>query len=99
LARYGDNAIDKERDMEKFLHVVPKKYTQLALSIETLLNFTELTIEEVTGHLKAIDYHEQLSSEPVTIGGKLLFTEEQWLARQRERKKREASGSSSSHKR
>uniref|UniRef100_A0A0A9EZK7 Uncharacterized protein n=1 Tax=Arundo donax TaxID=35708 RepID=A0A0A9EZK7_ARUDO len=33
------------------------------------------------------------------MGGKLLFTEEQWLARQQERKKGEASGSSSSRKR
>ncbi|CAD6272181.1 unnamed protein product [Miscanthus lutarioriparius] len=31
--------------------------------------------------------------ESVTIGGKLLFTEEQWLARQWERRKRETSGS------
>jgi hypothetical protein len=52
-----------------------------------LLDFSELMIK-VTGHLKAIDHREQLPpSEPVTIGGKLLFTEQQWLARQRERKK------------
>jgi hypothetical protein len=48
--------------------------------IEMLLDFFELSIEEVMGRLKAIDNHEQLSpSKPVTIGGKLLFTEEQWL--------------------
>ena len=76
LARYGDNNIDEERDVEKFLHVVPKKYTQLALSIETLLDFSELTIEEVTGRLMVVDHREQLPSEPVTIDGKLLFTEE-----------------------
>ena len=36
-----------------------------------LLYFFELSIEEVTGRLKAIDNHEQLPpSEPVTIGGK-----------------------------
>jgi hypothetical protein len=27
LARYGDNDIDEERAIEKFLHVVPKKYS------------------------------------------------------------------------
>jgi len=49
----------------------------------------------VTGHLKAIDNRElQPPLEPVTIGGKLLITEEEWLARQWERKKGEASGSS-----
>ena len=62
-----------------------------------LLDFSELSIEEVTGHLKAVDNREQLPpSGPVTIGGKLLFIEEQWLTRQRERKKGEASGSSAS---
>ena len=91
--------------MEKLLRVVPEKYTQLALSIETLLDFTELTIEEVTGRLKAVDNRKQLPpSEPITIGGKLFFTKDKWLARQQERKKGEAtsssaSGSSSSRKR
>jgi len=37
---YGDNNIDEEKAIEKFLCVVPKKYTQLALSIETLLDFS-----------------------------------------------------------
>jgi hypothetical protein len=82
LARYGDHDIDKDKAVEKFLRVVPKKYSQVTIPIEMLLDFSELSIEEVTGRLKAIDNHEQLaSSEPVTIGGKLLFTEEQWLAR------------------
>jgi hypothetical protein len=94
LARYGDNDIDEERAMEKFLRVVPKKYSQVTIAIEMLLDFFELSIEEVTSRLKAINNREQLPpSEPVTIGVKLLFTEEQWLAHQRERTKREASGS------
>jgi hypothetical protein len=99
LARYGDYDINEERAVEKFLRVVPKKYTQLALSIEALLDFSKLTIEEVTGRLKGVDHREQLPSEPVTIGGKVLFIDEQWLGRQWERKKGEASGSSSSRKR
>ena len=58
-----------------------------------LLDFSELSIEEVTGRLKAVDSREQQPpSEPVTIGGKLLFTEEQCRTRQREWKE-EASGS------
>jgi hypothetical protein len=79
LARYGDDDINEERAIKKLLHVVPK-YSQVAIVIEMLLDFFELSIEEVMGRLKAIDNHEQLSpSKPVTIGGKLLFTEEQWL--------------------
>jgi hypothetical protein len=42
-----------------------------------LLAFSELSIEEVMGRLKAINNHEQLPPlELVTIGGKLLFIEE-----------------------
>lgn len=94
LARYGDDSIDEERAIEKFLRVVPEKYLQVAITIETLMEYEELTIEDMTGRLKAIDLHAP--SEPATSGGKLLFTEEQWLARQRERKKGEASSGSSS---
>jgi len=42
LARYGDNDIDEERAVEKFLRVVPKKYSQVAIAIEMLLDFSEL---------------------------------------------------------
>jgi hypothetical protein len=70
-----------------------------------LLDFSKLSIEEVMGQLMAIDNREQLPpSKLVSIGGKLLFTEEQWLTCQWEWKKRAASGSSaldssSNHKR
>ena len=97
LARYGDNNVDEERAVEKFLRVVPKKYSQVAIAIEMLPYFSELSIEEVTGHLKAVDNREQIPpSEPVTISGKLLFTKELWLICQQERKNGEASGSSAS---
>ena len=34
LARYGVNDIVEERAVEKFLRVVPKKYSQVAIAIE-----------------------------------------------------------------
>jgi hypothetical protein len=44
--------------------------------METLLDFT-LMIKEVTMRLKAVDDREEPSSaDPITIGGKLLFTKE-----------------------
>ena len=43
LARYGDNDIDEERAVEKFLRVVPKKYSQVAIAID------------VAGLLRAVD--------------------------------------------
>jgi hypothetical protein len=61
---------------------VPKKYTQLKITIETLLDFQDLTIEEVTGRLKTVDdLEEESASEPVSVGRKLMLTKEQWLAR------------------
>jgi hypothetical protein len=41
--------------VEKLLHVVPPKYSQIALSIETLLDTATLSVEEVTGRLKTVD--------------------------------------------
>ncbi|XP_025813021.1 uncharacterized protein LOC112890328 [Panicum hallii] len=96
LARHGDTDIDELKAVEKYLRVVPSKYAQLALSIETLLDLSTLSIEEVTERLKAVDDRDEgVAGDPVSIGGKLLFTEEQWLARQKERKKKQDGSSSS----
>ena len=58
------------------------KYSQLVITIETLLDFEELTIEEVTGRLKMVDdCDEAPPTELITVGGKLMYTKEQWLAR------------------
>lgn len=94
--------VQQEKAIEKFLHFVPKKYTQATLAMETLLDPSELTIEKVIGRLKVVDdYVQPPPIEPFTINGKLLFTEEKWLARacRKEQKKGEASGSSSDRKR
>jgi hypothetical protein len=45
--------MNKEKTVEKLLRVVPKKYSQLAISIKTLLDVAALSIEEVTGWVKA----------------------------------------------
>jgi hypothetical protein len=41
LMRHGD--IDEQKVVEKYLRVVPKKYTQIALSMETLLDLSNLS--------------------------------------------------------
>ena len=51
LAILGDE-IGEEKVVEKFLRVVPKKYSQVAISIETLLDLDTLSIEELTGRLR-----------------------------------------------
>ena len=53
--RSHDVTIDEEEAVSKYLHSVPVKYIQIALSIETMLDLSTLTIEDVTGHLQALD--------------------------------------------
>ena len=72
--------IDEEEAVSKFLHSVPAKYIQIALSIETMLDLSTLTIEDVAGRLQAVD--ERLGQATATKdSGKLLLTEEEWAAR------------------
>ena len=72
--------IDKEEAVSKYLHSMPTKYIQIALSIETMLDLSILTIEDVIGHLWAVD--ERLEQATATKdSGKLLLTEEEWAAR------------------
>jgi len=55
------------------------------IAIETLLDFEDLTIEEVIGRLKAVDNRDEGPlTESITVCGKLMYTEEQWLAWRKE---------------
>lgn len=64
-----------------------------SLSTETLIDLSTLTLEDVTGRLKvAEDYAETTT---MTLGGKLLLTEE-WAAHMRERQIGEGSSESCS---
>src|SRR6185503_19086494 len=83
MALNGDTDLDEERVVEKFLRCVPKKYEQLVLTIETLLDFGQLTIEDVTGRLKAAQDRE-CAPESEAAAGKLLYTAEQWWAFEKE---------------
>lgn len=71
---YGDDDISEERAVKKLMCVVPDKYTQVALAVEILLDLSELTTEEVTGRLKAVDNRRLSSIDPATASGKRLLT-------------------------
>ena len=73
--------------------MVPTKYAQIALSIKTLIDLSTLTIEDVTGLLKAVDDRVKAMAW-TTASRKLLLTEE-WATRMRERQPEEGSFGSS----
>jgi hypothetical protein len=63
--------------VRKYLRIARSRYKQLVVSIETLLDISTLSIEEITGRLKAADDVEPAARH--TASGKLLLTEEEWV--------------------
>ena len=82
LAILGDPE-PEAKVVAKYLRVVRPRYRQLVVSIETLLDIDTLSVEEVTGRLKAATDDEPAPAQ--TIGGKLYLTEEEWEKRRRRR--------------
>jgi hypothetical protein len=63
----------------KYLHVVPKRFVPVAISIESLLDTTNMSIEEITGRLRMVEGRrdDEDTNPPTGVGGKLLFSDEQ----------------------
>ncbi|WVZ73172.1 hypothetical protein U9M48_021516 [Paspalum notatum var. saurae] len=47
--------IKEETVVAKYLRVVPSRYAHVAITIETMLDLDALSIEDVTGRLKAVE--------------------------------------------
>jgi hypothetical protein len=100
MVLFGDDTYGGERAVEKLFRCVPEKYKQMARSIESLLDLSTMSIEEAIGRLKVVNTDEpQPLSGPITTGGKLLLTQEQWDVCQVDRKKGESSSTTGGRKR
>jgi hypothetical protein len=90
--RTSGESIDDARVVKKMLRVLPQRYAQIAISIETLLDLKTLTIEELVGRLKMAE--DRLGIEAMTDKvGNLLLSEEDWVAKYRHRLMPESSSS------
>jgi hypothetical protein len=90
-------AIEDTRVVKKMLRVLPQRYAQIAISIETLLDLKTLTIEELVGRLRMAE--DRIEVETVTDkAGRLLLMEEDWVSRNRHRLLPESSSSSGGEK-
>ena len=82
--------------MKKFLHVVPARYNQVAVTIEMFCNLKTLMIEELVGQLRVAEDRFEPSTKQVTEKTvKLLLTKEEWMARNKSRTVQESSSTSS----
>jgi hypothetical protein len=79
LRSLGDD-VDEVKIVQKFLREVPKQYSQIACSIETLLDLEGMSVEELIGHLRSAEERCAIGGADDS-GSKLLLTEEEWIAR------------------
>ena len=79
LSALGDETKEKHV-MQKFLRIIPKRYSQLALSIDSLVDLSTLSMEELTGRFKVAEERFELEAEE-EVGSKLLLSEDEWRAR------------------
>jgi hypothetical protein len=86
-----------EKVVEKYLRIARPRYKQLVVSIETLLDVSTLTVEDITGWLKADEDADD--APPPLTRGKLYLTEEQQEARWKEKYRNDAGASKSGNHR
>jgi hypothetical protein len=83
LRSLGD-ACDDEKVVRKFLYVVPRKFVQIIFSMETMMDPSTMTFEEVVGHLRTVEERLEGDLDGSGSGGQLLLTKQQWEAKKRQ---------------
>jgi hypothetical protein len=83
----------KDMVVLKFLRIARPRFKQHVFSIETLLDGSTLSLEEVTGRLRSA---EEDSVMPPIAEGKLYLIEEEWLECSKKKDGDSSCGSSSS---
>jgi hypothetical protein len=89
---------EPQKVIAKYLRVIPKRFAPVAVSIESLLDISTMSIEEITVRLRAVEGRGDDDDEAPMVGGKLLLTEEQWKARMKEKQSGEGSSKQGSSK-
>jgi hypothetical protein len=93
LRALGDKVSEKE-EIKKLLYSVPDHLEQVAISIETLLDRNTMTIEEATCHPRVVEERKKKNTGG-SKKGRLLLTEEEWMARLKVRDGESSGGSGS----
>jgi transposase InsO family protein len=86
-------SLEEVRVVKKMLRVVPSAYRQTAISIETFLDLNTLSLEELVGRLRVSEDRLEDDEPIVDKAGRLMLSEETWLAKHRHRLTPEFSGS------
>jgi len=82
--RTSGETMEDSRVVKKMLRVLPQRYAQIAISIETLLDLKTLSIEELVGRLKMAEDRLMIDTI-IDKSQKLLLSEEDWEAKNRYR--------------
>jgi hypothetical protein len=90
LRSLGDQ-VDEEKVVEKILREVPEWYTQMACSIETLLDLSMISVEELLGRLCSSEGRGGGLSSTMNSVGVLLLIEEEWEQRCQQHEKGQGS--------
>jgi hypothetical protein len=91
--RVLNNEITNKEVVKKMFHFVLEKLEQVVILMETL-HLSSLSIEEVAGHLRAMEQRKKITASPTMYaGGWLLLKKEEWTTRMKAKEKGGSSGS------